>query len=205
MWVNDLLSFLTFSELAGALVTHPAKPHVTLAHSQSQLLPTYPLKAGNAAKQFLEHHGATVLLKHSRSQAIDADVTFHCHGLQSNTKFLVKHFGDLLDERQRVRVENTLQLPNNPNIFALGDAASLPASQRSVVWHVRRAVGNVARLECHKEPLPLRVPAEVNVLGLGSSWGIVRWNEWVFAGGMGGTAKLCVEWLLSQPFMSRTR
>jgi NADH dehydrogenase FAD-containing subunit len=151
---RDLLTFIlvgagpTGVEMAGALAElarttlksedfrriDPASARIVLVDKGSRVLSTYPEKLSEAAKQRLEKLGVEVRLGQSVDQ-IDADgIVASGERIASQTVIWTagvapspvgRWLNVETDRAGRVRVQNDLTVPEYPEIFVVGDTASL--------------------------------------------------------------------------------
>ena len=150
---RDLLTFIlvgagpTGVEMAGALAVlvrttlksdfrriDPASARVVLVDMAPRVLPPFPEKLSKAAKQRLEKLGVEVRLGHSVDQ-IDADgIVVAGERITSRTVIWTagvapspagKWLNVETDRAGRVRVQKDLTVPGHPEIFVVGDTASL--------------------------------------------------------------------------------
>jgi NADH dehydrogenase len=150
---RDLLTFIlvgagpTGVEMAGALAVfvrttlksdfrriNPASARIVLADMASRVLPPFSESLSKAAKQRLEKLGVEVLLGHSVDQ-IDADgIVVAGERVASKTVIWTagvapspagKWLNAETDRAGRVRIQKDLTVPGHPEIFVVGDTASL--------------------------------------------------------------------------------
>jgi NADH:ubiquinone reductase (H+-translocating) len=150
---RDLLTFVlvgagpTGVEMAGAIAefvrsmlrsqfrrTDPASSRVVLVDMAPRVLGTFPEGLSQAAKERLEKLGVEVLLGHSVDQ-IDADgIVVAGQRISSKTVIwtagvkpspAAKWLKVETDRAGRVRIENDLTVPGHPEIFVIGDTATL--------------------------------------------------------------------------------
>lgn len=150
---RDLLTFVlvgagpTGVEMAGALAVFvrttlksdfrrvdPASARIVLVDMASRVLPPFSESLSNAAKQRLEKLGVEVRLGHSVEQ-IDADgIVVAGERIASKTVIWTagvapspagKWLNVEIDRAGRVRIQKDLTVPGHPEIFVVGDTASL--------------------------------------------------------------------------------
>jgi NADH:ubiquinone reductase (H+-translocating) len=150
---RDLLTFIlvgagpTGVEMAGAIAVlvrstlksefrriDPASARIVLVDMAPRVLPPFSEDLSQAAKQRLENLGVEVRLGHSVDQ-IDADgIVVAGERIVSKTVIWTagvspspagKWLGVETDRAGRVRVEKDLTVPGHPEIFVIGDTASL--------------------------------------------------------------------------------
>jgi NADH dehydrogenase FAD-containing subunit len=150
---RDLLTFIlvgagpTGVEMAGALAVlarttlksdfrriNPASARIVLVDMASRVLPPFSESLSKAAKQRLEKLGVEVLLGHSVDQ-IDSDgIVVAGQRVASKTVIWTagvapspagKWLNVQTDRAGRVRIQEDLTVPEHPEIFVVGDTASL--------------------------------------------------------------------------------
>ena len=189
-------------ELAGEIAElYPAKT-VTLVDPGARLLPAFNPKLGQRLEAGLRGMGVKVLLGErlvkmptatnateaaqpsmqtyltEKGTRIEADLHFICFGMQMNTAYLQAHFGDILDERKQVRVNQHLQVQGYQNIFAIGDIVNTgePKLITTADAHASLVAENLRRLAA-KRPELLEYhpkPAATVVVPLGTSGGAAQ-------------------------------
>jgi NADH dehydrogenase len=112
----------------------PAAARIVLVDMAPRVLPPFSEELSSAAKQRLESLGVEIRLRHSVDQ-IDADgVVVAGERIASQTVIWTagvspspagKWLGVQTDRAGRVRVEKDLTIPGHPEIFVVGDTASL--------------------------------------------------------------------------------
>lgn len=156
--IEKLLTFVmvgagpTGVEMAGAIAElahkalakdfrriNPASARVILVEAGSRILPTFPEKLARRAHKALNHLGVEVRTS-APVEAIDADgVTIAGQRVASHTVIWSagvaaspagQWLGAQVDRGGRVLVNTDLSLPDHPNIFIIGDTASLTQNGR---------------------------------------------------------------------------
>lgn len=89
------------------------------------------IQASHTPSCILNHKGRAEL---SDGQHLDYDLLVWCTGGQPNTQFMQAHFKHVLNARQQIQVETTLQVKGHPYLFALGDITDL--DENKMAWHI---------------------------------------------------------------------
>jgi len=224
---RDLLTFVlvgggpTGVEMAGALAIlvkttlksnfrriDPASARIVLFDSAPRVLGTFSEHLSQAAKQRLEDLGIEVRLGRGVDQ-IDADgVVVAGEHLASKTVIWTagvapspagKWLNVETDRAGRVRIQKDLSVPGHPEIFVIGDTATLEQDGKPLPGVAQVAIqqGGYAgklihtRITGSKEPAPFRYfdKGTMAVVGKGfavlQSWkiqmsGLVAWMVWAF-------------------------
>jgi NADH:ubiquinone reductase (H+-translocating) len=136
-------------ELAGALVEiavhslgdefdviDPSRARVILVEGDPHVLPVYPEKLSESARRQLESLGVEVVtgtlvseidgvgVTLASGRRIDAGTVLWAAGVQASP--LGALLGAEMDRSGRVRVEEDLSVPGHPEVFVVGDLASVP-------------------------------------------------------------------------------
>jgi NADH:ubiquinone reductase (H+-translocating) len=185
---RDLLTFIlvgagpTGVEMAGAIAVlvrstlksefrriDPASARIVLVDMAPRVLPPFSEDLSQAAKQRLENLGVEVRLGHSVDQ-IDADgIVVAGERIVSKTVIWTagvspspagKWLGVETDRAGRVRVEKDLTVPGHPEIFVIGDTASLDQNGKplpgvaQVAMQQGRYAGKLIRSRMAGNPVP---------------------------------------------------
>lgn len=185
---RDLLTFVlvgagpTGVEMAGAIAVlvrstlqsefrriDPASARIVLLDMAPRVLSTFAEELSKGAKQRLEELGVEVRLGHSVDQ-IDADgVIVAGERILSKTVIwtagvapspAAKWLNAAADRAGRVRVQNDLTVPGHPEIFVVGDTASLDQNGKplpgvaQVAMQQGRYAGKVIRSRIVGKPVP---------------------------------------------------
>ncbi|KAG2155574.1 hypothetical protein DEU56DRAFT_768083 [Suillus clintonianus] len=149
-------------ELAGEVKDLYPTKKVTIVHGGSQLInATY----GNSLRKGLEkrlrargvqfmfneyiddipEEGVVGVTTRSGKHIADADLVASTRGGRPNTEFISSLGEDALNGHGFVKIHPTLQLPNHPSIFALGDIIDFPEQKQAAKLrgHVSTTVANV--------------------------------------------------------------
>ncbi|MGH8608201.1 MAG: FAD-dependent oxidoreductase, partial [Gammaproteobacteria bacterium] len=152
---RTLLTFLivgggpTGVELAGAIAElakygmekefrrfDPATARVILVQSGPRVLPTFPERLSERAKQALEKLGVQVLVDNRVEDIDEAGVMVSGRRIAARTVFwaagvvaspAARWLGAEADKAGRLKVNADLTVPGLPNVFAIGDTASVDA------------------------------------------------------------------------------
>eukprot|EP01119_Soliformovum_irregulare_P023989 TRINITY_DN8502_c0_g1_i1.p1 TRINITY_DN8502_c0_g1~~TRINITY_DN8502_c0_g1_i1.p1 ORF type:complete len:353 (-),score=84.97 TRINITY_DN8502_c0_g1_i1:56-1114(-) len=83
-----------------------------------------------------------------KGTAIEADYVIKCTGSSRNTQTLTKNFGDVLDATGHLKVTDTFQVQDSPNIFAIGDICNIQQEKTSIAGgdHAAVASHNILQL-----------------------------------------------------------
>ncbi len=167
-------------ELAGEIADHFPDKSVTLAEAGSRLLGDLRPKAGAVATRQLKSLGVTILtgtrLGTDDAAYRDADLVYMCVGLVSNTGFMAAHFADRLDGSGRIVVDEYLRMTGSPNIYALGDCASVPEVKFGYVADAQAAhlAKSLAAETDGKPAKPYKAPAVMSLVPTGRKQGLVQ-------------------------------
>lgn len=185
----------------------PTRARILLLEGSPNLLGAYVPALRDKAKQQLEKLGVEVRLD-ARVTKIDGegvmlgDERIHSRtvlwaaGVAGST--LLKSLGAPLDRAGRVLVDETLSIPEHPEVTVIGDAAArmqdgvlVPGVARAAIDGGRHAAKNIVRAIAGQPPLPFHYadPGMLATIGRGAAIadfgkmklsGFVAWLAWLF-------------------------
>jgi NADH dehydrogenase len=182
----------------------PRKARIVLVEGSERVLPPYPADLSEKALAQLERLGVTVWLG-KRVTGVDEDgVTMGSERLTAKTKIwaagvasspLGRALGAPLDRSGRVQVEPDLSVPGHPEIFVVGDLATVPgvpAIAPAAKQMGRHAALNISSSLRGKQRRPFRYrdygqlatigrKAAVAVIGKLKLSGFIAWFVWLVA------------------------
>jgi apoptosis-inducing factor 2 len=196
------------TEIAAEIATKRKDISVTLVHSHDRLLERGPSFVSQYAKHFLERRKVNILLEEkiidhkkglfftNKDRTIDSDLAIWCTGTKADPWFLKDLGSDVLSKRQRIIVNEFLQLPKYPHIYAGGDITDIAEEKtaRKAEIHAHIISKNVV---CQKNKSNLkRYTSGVSplVISLGDVYGISQFGPAVLAGFGHGVFKELIEW-----------
>jgi NADH:quinone reductase (non-electrogenic) len=137
----------TIAEMARMALTDefryidPRSAHILLFEAGTRILPTYPEKLAEKARRHLEHLGVEVRTNARVEDVEDRGVVVGGKRIPSRTILWTagvvassagRWLGAELDKAGRVKVNPDLSVPGYPNVFAIGDTASVVAYTRNL-------------------------------------------------------------------------
>ncbi|KAJ7897039.1 FAD/NAD(P)-binding domain-containing protein [Mycena olivaceomarginata] len=169
-------------EYAGEIKDEWPDKEVTIVHGDSILLNSaYPARYRNGLQKSIRARGVNIVLddfvdeipapgpasiKTRKGVVIEADLVVSTRGPRPNTAFIAKSLGeDALDERKQIKVTPTLQLPNHPDIFALGDAINTAMAHAGII------TGNIIAHLSGKSLSPYKGSPEMIIITNGKNGG----------------------------------
>ncbi len=203
------------TEIAGELATKRPDIETMVVHSHDRILQRSPRSASSYAQKFLEKHGVRFLFNEKivdhpaetafitkKGKIIDADCCIWCAGTNVDSSFLDGFQPLPVDTSGRIKVTETLQLPEYPHIFAGGDLTSIKEEKtaRKAELHARVIASNLKRLHQGKTLKPYKTGSSPMVISLGDNHGIVQFGRLVIPGFIAGVSKWMVEWWTLRQF-----
>ncbi|HET9696900.1 MAG TPA: NAD(P)/FAD-dependent oxidoreductase [Terriglobales bacterium] len=119
----------------------PRSAHILLFEAAPRILPTYPEHLSAQAQRHLEHLGVEVRTNAKVEQVDDQGVIVNGKRVASRTVLWTagvvaspagKWLGVDVDRAGRIKVSPDFSVPGHPNIFAVGDTATLTAPWRDL-------------------------------------------------------------------------
>ena len=173
--------------------------HLLLAEAQAQLLPGFPEDLAAKAKSELEAKGVAVRTKLAIA-SYDGQVAETAEGDLIPTRTLIWSAGvkanDLVNQldtplaqSDRVRVEDTLQLPGHPRVYVVGDAAyreaegrPLPMMAPVAIQMAERAVDNILRQVQGEDPRTFQYQDPGSLATIGRNAAVASIKGFKFSG-----------------------
>jgi NADH dehydrogenase len=173
----------------------PRRARIVLIEAGPRVLPTFPPRLSDYARNTLEQSGVEVRtatlvtgcdargvdLKNGR---VDAETVIWAAGVTASPA--AQWVGAQTDASGRVKVTNDLSVPHHPNIFVIGDTASLLDDQGRPVPGIAPAakqmgkyVGKVisARITGSKQPAPFRYVHLGDLATIGRRAAVVKFGR----------------------------
>lgn len=178
---------------------NPAMAKIFLCEGLPHILSAYPEKLSNIAKTYLEKMGVEVLTSSRVTEVTDkgvriGDRLIPCHNViwaaGDEASSVLKTLNIPLDRHGRAIVEPDLSLPDHPEIFVIGDAASakgvdgqpLPAVA-PVAIQEGRYVGRILRRHLKKtEREPFHYKDKGMLATVGKTKAVGSFKNWQFSG-----------------------
>ena len=203
------------TEIAGELATKRSDLNIMMVHPHSRILERSPSIASCYATKFLRKRGVRLLLNdkvvsHPNEQEfmtksgkkIDADICIWCAGIKFDTSYLEGFISHSTDERNRINVNEFLQLVEYPHIFAGGDITAIGEEKtaRKAELHAKVIATNIKRLHQEKSLVKYRKATSPMVISLGDNHGIGVYGRIVIPGILAGIGKWLIEWWTLRQF-----
>ena len=206
-------------ELAAEVLTQYPDKQVTIVDALPELCASFPDACVQHVTQWLTSRSTELVLGEwigsitekgctlKSGRVIEADITYKCMGFKPNTGFMAQHFGDHLDKRGMLRVTDTLQVKDHPNIFGMGDLC-LHKSLELKLGHTAELNAHLVaqNVDRHHQKQPLleypfgvvgsAVSPKVYVISLGKYDGVLLFNSIAVYGVLGGFVAAIMKWLL---------
>ena len=169
----------------------PMSARIVLVDMSSRVLGTFSEELSNAAKNLLEHLGVEVRLGHGVDQIDEEGVVVAGERIASKTVIWTagvapspagKWLGVETDRAGRVRINPDLTVPNRPDIFVVGDTASLDQDGKplpgvaQVAMQQGRYAGKMirARINSSSLPRPFRYFDKGNMAVVGKGFAVLQ-------------------------------
>jgi NADH dehydrogenase len=119
----------------------PRSAHILLFEAAPRILPTYPEPLSEQARKHLEHLGVEVRTNAKVEQVDDQGVIVNGKRVASRTVLWTagvvaspagKWLSVDVDRAGRIKVNPDMSVPGHPNVFAVGDTATIAAYTRSL-------------------------------------------------------------------------
>jgi NADH dehydrogenase len=204
----------TFAEIARHTLVRdfrridPRTARVILVEGGPRVLPTYPPELSEKAKLQLEtlgvevRTGALVTAVDARGigigdERVAARTVVWAAGVQASP--LVRSLGAPLDRAGRVRVEPELTVPGQPDVFVIGDLASLEQDGRPIpgvapaaIQMGKHAAANLVRALRGEAPAPFRYRDKGSLATIGRRSGVAMFGRLWLSGPLAWLAWLVI-------------
>lgn len=203
------------TEIAGELATKRPDIETVMVHSHDRILERGPPAASSYAQKFLKKHGVKLIFNEKivdhptektfvtkKGKKIDADCCIWCAGTKVDTSFLSGFQSPPLDTSGRIMVNEMLQLPEYPHLFAGGDLTSINEEKtaRKAELHARVIASNIKRIHQGKTLEMYKTGSSPMVISLGDNHGVGQFGRLVIPGFIAGVGKWMVEWWTLRQF-----
>jgi len=195
-------------ELAAEIQTHYGDKEITIIHSKDRLMERTHGKSIKHAENFLKKRGVKIIygeraeknrgniyITHKKRK-IEMDMAFLCTGITPNYDFMKKNFGDKLNPKGFIKVNEYLQLEGYHNIFAVGDVSDRTEEKtaQNAERQARIVVKNIFALEKKDKITKYHSKRTPLVISLGKYNGILDLGNFVLTGFIPGLLKSFIEW-----------
>lgn len=203
------------TEIAGELATKRSDIQLTMVHSHDRILQRSPSSASKYAMNFLEKRGVNFIFNEKvvshpddhtfvtkNGIEIDTDVCIWCTGIKVDTSYLEGFVPSAVNKKQRIKVNDHLQLLKYPHLFAGGDITAINEEKtaRKAELHAKVIATNIKRLHQGKSLIKYNTKTSPMVISLGDNHGIGQYGRLVVPGLISGISKWLIEWWTLRQF-----
>ncbi|MFB5660801.1 NAD(P)/FAD-dependent oxidoreductase [Alteribacillus sp. HJP-4] len=195
-------------ELASELRESRTDLHIKLFDRGDTILPMFPKRLSNYVQDWFEKHEVEVISNsnitqveakalYNHNEKTESDAIIWTAGIQPNK--VVRDLDVAKDEKGRVTLTNHHHLPDDENVFVVGDCASLPhAPSAQLAEGQAEQIAMVLKKRWKNEPIPETLPKIKlkGVLGsLGKKHGFGVMGETALTGRVARLLKSGVLWM----------
>ena len=194
-------------ELAAEIIEHYPQKKVTIVHAGEKLIERTGEKAIRYATSFLKKRGVEIRyservtgadesgLLTNLGNALNADMTFMCTGIVPNYEFMKPNLSATLNERNLIKVNESLRVEGLSNVFAVGDVNDRPVEKtaQNSERQAKLAVSNIRALEAQKPLTSYTSKPTPMVISLGKWHGIFVHKNFTLTGILPGFLKSFIE------------
>lgn len=203
------------TEIASELAIKRKDLHITMVHSHDRILTRNSPYVSQYITNFLKNRGVTFLFNekivdHPNPQEfitksgkkLIADVFIWCTGIRVDTSYLEGFLPDSVDTKNRIKVNESLQLLEYPHIFAGGDVTSINEEKtaRKAELHADIISTNIIRLKQGKSLVKYKSGTSPMVISLGDNRGVGIYGRLSIPGFISGVGKWLIEWWTLRQF-----
>lgn len=173
-------------ELVGELISSYPQKEITLMTNKDLILNGKSEMSQIYAEKYLKSKGVIIKYRTTYDDIIaqQYDMVFKCFGIAFRPWFLMQQFGDFLDNRGRIIVNEHLQMTDN--IFAAGDCARTRYSLDCSMWIAeelgRLSANNIISHHLNRRMASLDEMPTVYLISLGEECGILQVGLFVIGG-----------------------
>ena len=192
-------------ELAAELATYYKNKEIFLVHSHSRLMERNNPKTGDYARNFLEKRGVKIIfnekiIKTNQKRLIGKsgktypyDAVFFTVGITPNVEFMKNEFSRFVSKG--IKVNEYLQIDENPNIFVVGDVAGVNEEKtaQNAEKHGKITAENILALIDGRKMNKYSPKKRMMVISLGKHSGVIEYKGFVMGGFFPSILKALVE------------
>lgn len=194
-------------ELAAEICTHYRDKEITIIHSKDKLIERNHERAIKYADNSLKKEGVKIVFNErviqkkkgffltDKGNEFKADMAFLCTGITPNYDFMKKNFSSHLNEKNQIKVNKTLQLFGERNIFAAGDIIDMQEEKtaQNAERQAKIVVENIIALEENRDLQDYHTRTGPLVISLGKWNGIFTYKNINFGGIIPAFLKFIIE------------
>jgi NADH dehydrogenase FAD-containing subunit len=203
------------TEIASELAIKRKDIHITMVHSQDRILKRNSRYVSKYITNFLQKRGVNFLFNekiiyHPSShefitksgKKLIADLCIWCTGINVDTSYLEGFIPGSVDEKNRIKVNDSLQLLEYPHIFAGGDIISINEEKtaRKAELHADIIASNLVKLKKGKQLVSYKKGTSPMVISLGDNRGVGIYGRLILPGFISGIGKWFIEWWTLRQF-----
>ncbi|DAC71635.1 MAG TPA: hypothetical protein DSN98_09385 [Thermoplasmata archaeon] len=195
------------TEIAGELATKSPEKQIIMVHPHDRLLERKTKSASRYAKKYLDKRGVQIIFGEkvvdyqngifitNLKRTIKADVGIWCAGIKSDPWFMKEFPPSIFTELNTLKVNQSLQLENHPNIFVGGDITNVleEKTAANAKRHGSFIVMNILRSMKQKQLIVYKPRKGLMIISLGRWDGILMFGKFLFPGFIPAMIKLIIE------------
>lgn len=195
------------TEVSAELAEGFSEKQITLVHSKDRLIERNPPSASIYAERFLRDRNVKIVFNQKIEKKVDnryvtdkgftikADLGIWCAGIDYKTNFMTGFGPGIKDEKNRLKVNEYLQLNGYENIYVGGDITDIPEEKtgQNADRHANIISENLQRVKQGKYPLKYKQIKNLLLVGLGKRNALLIYSPIVLPGPFSKFTKKAVE------------
>jgi len=176
-------------ELAGEIASANREKRISLVHNNERLINVLKPEAGEKALRQLKALGVNVVLNEKviqdngnqyrstiSNKIYITDIVYNCVGTSVNTNFMKDHFSISMDEKGLLKVDDKFMVRNTPNIYAIGDCASIDEAKLGTFAnsHGEFLAKNLIALSNSETLVPYSLKKTIALVPIGRKKGVAQ-------------------------------
>ncbi|MEM3074603.1 MAG: FAD-dependent oxidoreductase [Candidatus Pacearchaeota archaeon] len=194
-------------ELAGEIINNFPEKKISIVESGGDLISRNHKRSINYATNFLKRNNVEIFLNQratriygnnvitNKGEKIFGNVVFLSTGIKPNSDIMKKNFGESLDDKGYIKVNQNLKVEGLDNVFSIGDVSNFNEEKTAQAAEKQAKIisRNLYALEM-KKPLEIYKPVKRPILiSLGKYNGIFEYKGIILGGVIPALMKYIVE------------
>ncbi len=203
------------TEIASELALKRKDLQLTMVHPHDRILKRNTSYVSRYVTNFLQKNGVNFvfnekIVDHPSSnefitktgKKLVADVCIWCTGISIDTSCLEGFIPESVDEKRKIKVNESLQLLEYPHIFAGGDVTAINEEKtaRKAELHADIIATNIIRINQGKSLVNYSSGTSPMIISLGDNRGVGSYGRLSMPGFLSGVGKWLIEWWTIRQF-----